>query len=248
MQHPPRVDIALHPAEASTRESDCYVVIDTLRATTTLAALMSCGARSVTVVDSEDRARAMAREEGALLAGEVGGLPPSGFDLGNSPVEAMTMRFDGRDVVLFTTNGTRAICSVAARGVVLAGALTNSSAIVEACQTFERVTFVCAGNAGGTQFAIEDFAVAASMAMRLAATTPELERGDAVLLADLTLAGSDRPERVAELIRSGSHAAQTRALGLEADIDFACRADVTSAVPRVVAFGSGWARLEAAAH
>ncbi len=241
-----RLDIAVLPAEAAKMRADCYVVIDALRATTMIATLLHRGARAVTVADSEDAARELAAASGALLAGEVGGLPPAGFDLGNSPVEASEMDLADREVVLFTTNGTRAICESAARGRTVAGAFTNGGAIVDACRDAPAVAFICAGNAGGEQFSIEDYAVAAHIATRLQGDDGGIEAGDPVLLALEPGASLANATEIPRLMGSGSHAAHLRSIGLDEDIAFAGQADVTPVVPAVVEWGQGWARLERA--
>lgn len=238
-----RIDIAVLPAEARSLPAELFVVVDALRATTMIATLLSGGARSVTVADSEDGARALAGG-GAILAGEVGGLPPAGFAMGNSPVEAAAADVAGREVVLFTTNGTRALCAAAALGPTVAGALTNGEAVANHCGGFSRVALVCAGNDRGLAFSIEDFVVAGAIAERIAQKTGDPEMGDGALLARRVLTG-DVPGAVRELMRAGSHARVTRDLGLEDDIDAACRADSTGVVPAVVASGKGWARLVA---
>src|SRR5688572_14582039 len=104
------VDVAVLPSEASAIEADCYVVVDLLRATTTIAALFDARLRDLVVTGDIETAREVARRDGRLLFGEVGGLPPEGFDFGNSPLEVMAADLAGKDGVLFTTNGTLALC------------------------------------------------------------------------------------------------------------------------------------------
>jgi 2-phosphosulfolactate phosphatase len=90
------------------------IVVDTLRASTTMAILLE-RAREVIVVRSVKDARALAAEQpGSLLAGERDGLPPEGFDLGNSPVAARHFDCAGRPVIFTSTTG-------AARAVAMVG-------------------------------------------------------------------------------------------------------------------------------
>lgn len=233
-----RIDVALLPAEAEYISADCFVVVDLLRATTTIATLFAGGLRSLTVVDSIEGARSRAHAGGALLAGEVGGLPPEGFDLGNSPVEAARAAVRGRDAVLSTTNGTRALCSVAGRGVVLAGALANLPAVVTACAGFDRVLVVCAGERAGRRTALEDVAGAGAIVQGLRASSPRARLGDGAQLA--LLAATD----VASTVAAARHTAEAARIGLEGDIAFALHVGTSTAVPRVVDYGPGWARLE----
>ncbi len=215
-------------------------VIDTLRATTTIAALLAHGARSVTAVVSEEEARQRARRQEALLAGEVGGLPPAGFDLGNSPAAAAEHPVRGRDVVLFTTNGTRALCAAAATGGrVIAAAAVNLAACAAFLRSASRVAIVCAGERQGSAFALEDFAVAALLARSLAAAGSPVHVGDG---ARLGLAVEDALTLLAE----SEHAEELRRLGLGADVRAAAAVDSLPVVPLVTGWGPGWARLEPA--
>jgi 2-phosphosulfolactate phosphatase len=238
------IRVALTPAQADGDPADCAIVIDALRATTTIAALMDAGARSVTAVMDIDFARERARKTGAVLAGEVHGLAPDGFDLGNSPVEASEADIRSRDVVLFTTNGTRALCSARA-AVIVAGSLTNLSAVVSLAAGHDRIAIVCAGNHGGTRFALEDFAVAGAYVSALLEGR-ERDINDEASVALRAVLGSEASvtSAAATLMRESDHASTTRALGLGQDVDFACQADISKALPVVVASGDGWVRLE----
>jgi 2-phosphosulfolactate phosphatase len=125
----------LTPAELSSdlrlRPTDVAIVIDVIRATTTLAVLFDGGCARVLVAGDIPSARAYAVSHPGmyLLAGEVGGLRPPGFDFGNSPVELAVADLSGRDLIFSTTNGTRALHACAHAGAVLAGSLRNAQAV-----------------------------------------------------------------------------------------------------------------------
>lgn len=233
-----RISIALLPSEAALAAADCSIVVDTLRATTTLAALFARGLVEVWVASDIDLARRLAADHGAVLLGEVGGLPPAGFAMGNSPLEVMQRGLASQRAVLFTTNGTKALCEVAPRGVTFAGAMVNASAVARAARRFERVRLVCAGESGGRGFALEDFAVAAAIAEVLGRGSDGVERDDAATLAS----ASDEHLR-RRWIGEAAHAGVLRALGLSEDISFASEPDTLSCAPYVAEFGDGWARL-----
>ncbi len=218
--------------------ADAFVVIDCLRATTTVVALFAGGLESLWVAGEIDNARRIARNESALLFGEVHGLPPDGFDFGNSPVEASRAPVFGKRAVLYTTNGTPALTALADRGEVFASAPTNASATIRAVSDFDSVAFVCAGVARGTRFALEDFGAAAHLVQLARQTWGDLALGDLALLA----------AEVAEplsLIPRAHHAGIVRSLGLAADIDFALSVDSSDVVPRVLRHGPHFAYLEA---
>lgn len=234
---PRHIDIAMIPAEATVLPvADCYVVIDGLRATTTVATLFARGLHTLTVVDTLDAGRALQRD-GVLLFGEQGGLRPEGFDYGNSPVEAANLELAGRSAVLVTSNGTVALCAVARLGITVAGSLANLSAVASFARAHERVVVVCAGNDGARRFSLEDFAMAAALVQRIAEPREQWAFGDGARLA-LELASPHT------LVSTSTHANVTRFLGFQADVEFASQSDTSAAVPLVTSFGDGWAVLE----
>jgi 2-phosphosulfolactate phosphatase len=139
---PLTVDVLLTPAELSRslalRPGDVAIVIDVVRATTTLAVLFDRGCARVFVAGDIPSARDFAVEHPGsyLLAGEVGGLRPPGFDFGNSPVELSTADLAGREIVFSTTNGTRALHACVGAGAILAGSLRNGQAVCRAALHF----------------------------------------------------------------------------------------------------------------
>lgn len=141
-ERPLLVDVALTPSlmpslmrtTGPRHARTVYIVVDVIRATTTLCALFEHGCNRVLVARDiatarEAHARAYAT---ALLAGEVGGATPSGFDLGNSPGQIAGYELRGRDVLFATTNGTRALHACRGGGAIFAGALRNASAVATA--------------------------------------------------------------------------------------------------------------------
>jgi len=236
------LEIAVMPAEALAMEADCYVVIDALRATTTAATLFGRGLSDLVAVDSLQMARDLAERDDRLLFGEVEGLPPEGFDYGNSPVEASTAPVQGRGAILFTTNGTKALCALAAKGAaVLTGALTNAGAVVSAMAQADDVILVCAGNNGGRRFAIEDYLCAGRIAALARAAYPAVALGDAARLGIAAADSADFQKSFAE----SRHGLLTARRGFAADIEYAARTDVSTAVPVALEYGKGWARLAA---
>lgn len=233
---PRTLDIAVLPEEALAMGADCFVVVDVLRATTTIATLFGAGLTDLLVMSDIDEARRRAAAEGRLLFGEVQGLKPEGFDYGNSPLAAGAAPVSGRGGVLFTTNGTTAICAVAGAGAVTTGALANLSAVAQHAVSFERVVVVCAGNAQGTRFSLEDFAAAGAICRAIRDLEPGRHAGDAANLA--------MGLNTTAAIEGSEHAAITRALGFGGDIEFACQADSCHAAPVVTTHGDGWALLK----
>ncbi|MDX6494334.1 MAG: 2-phosphosulfolactate phosphatase [Gaiellales bacterium] len=120
-----RIDVAFAPAKPD--DASVAVVIDVLRATTTIAYALAQGYERVLACGDIDQARELARRVngGAVLAGERECVKPEGFDLGNSPREFEGPAL-GTTLVITTTNGTRAIVTAAAHAETVAiGSLAN---------------------------------------------------------------------------------------------------------------------------
>lgn len=217
------IDVALTPS--ALRVTSTAVVIDALRATSTIAQALAGGYRRV--LCCADRARAAElRAPGRVLAGELAGVRPAGFDLGNSPREMTIPR--GDELILATTNGTRAIVEAAAMAdeVVLA-ALVNLAAVTATLPA--ELLIVCAGADG--QPSIEDTYVAGSIARRLLG-----RRTDAALLAETAVAAS---ASALHAFAAGRAARRLERAGLGMDVPWCARSSVLDVVPRVVAVEDG---------
>ncbi|MCY0886664.1 MAG: 2-phosphosulfolactate phosphatase [Firmicutes bacterium] len=210
------------------------VVIDVLRATTTLITVLARGAEAVLPVAGLEEARALARSRpGWLLGGERDNVAPPGFDGGNSPADYPPERVAGRRLVFTTTNGTRALDRVRTGGAatVALGALVNAGAVARAARASGRpAVLVCAGTEG--VLSLEDVLAAGAMARYW---PPEARSDEAQLAAwAYERMQADLP-RALNLAR---HAASLRARGLEADIGWAAREDLFDLVP--VVGTQGW--------
>jgi 2-phosphosulfolactate phosphatase len=142
-----RVDVAFTPEEPVS--GAVGIVVDVLRATSTIVQALSSGYRRVLCCAEVDEALALRDEvSGAVLAGERLAASIPGFDLGNSPPDFLEPL--GETLILTTTNGTRAVIAAAARcDVVLIGSLLNLEAVAAAARARgEDVAVVCAGVEG----------------------------------------------------------------------------------------------------
>src|SRR5881398_1108408 len=149
-----RIDVAFTPAEAG--PAHVAIVVDVMRATSTIAQALASGYPRVICCREIDDARALREQLGdeAVVGGERNALLIDGFDLGASPRDYLEPRAE--TAILTTTNGTRTILAAASNArVVLLGALLNIDAVVAAArEPGEDVTVVCAGYQGA--FAIDD--------------------------------------------------------------------------------------------
>jgi len=127
------------------------VVLDVLRATTSICQALASGATEVVPFLEIDEARAAAEELGrstVVLGGERKGKRIEGFDLGNSPSEYTPAAVAGKRVLITTTNGTRALAHARLARRVLVGAIVNLSAVVKSLKDEPRIDIMCAGTDG----------------------------------------------------------------------------------------------------
>jgi 2-phosphosulfolactate phosphatase len=135
VETPLRIDVALVSVtldqNVTAQARSTYIVVDVIRATTTLTALFDRGCAEVLLAPGIEAARAArdALGDAYLLAGEAGGARPLGFDLGNSPSEIARSEVRGRSIIFATTNGTKTMRACQGGQRVLAGCLRNARAV-----------------------------------------------------------------------------------------------------------------------
>jgi 2-phosphosulfolactate phosphatase len=227
-----RVHVALTPADASTLalEGWAAVVVDVLRATTTVVAACAAGcARVIPVADpvaARERAGQLRAGE-VLLAGERGGEPVPGFHLTNSPLECTPERVGGRTILLTTSNGTAAMLMAGSADVAAVAAFTNVSAVARwALAQGRDVAVLCAGDDGA--FSLEDAVCAGLLVSRVAAPT----RAELSTAATAALGlGEHYAPRLGDLGSASRWARRLARLGRAADVQACLRRDVTDVVP-----------------
>jgi 2-phosphosulfolactate phosphatase len=204
------------------------IVIDVLRATSTICQALASGYEKVVCVAEIEHARALAGD-GVALAGERANVLIEGFDFGNSPREFLAPP-SRSTLVMTTTNGTRLLLAAAARcETVLVASLLNLDAVVDAAGGAADVAVLCAGVEGA--FAIDDAYVAGRIAAALGG-----EPDDAAAAA-MRLAGSFASSE--DGIGAGISAQNIRDANLGPDIAWCARESVLELVPRVVARRDG---------
>lgn len=147
-------------------EGKTAVVIDVLRATTSICTALANGATMVYPLASEEEAKEMA-ERGYIVAGERGGVRLPFAELGNSPLGFTRERITGEELVFCSTNGTKTIVAVAHANTVLIGAFVNLSAVANHIieELKEDVVLLCSGWKGF--FNVEDTLCAGALTLRL---------------------------------------------------------------------------------
>lgn len=227
--------MAFLPEEAGPLRGRTAVVVDVLRATTSLLVMLERGCDEVLIAPTVEAARryAQAHPE-VLLAGEQGGRAPAGFDFGNSPVAFADAALIGQRVVFATTNGTRAVHMAREASVVLLGCLRNRSATAREALAVARegpgVSLVCAGREG--RFSLDDAYTAGAIVD--AAVTSDgrsgLDLTDAALAARALYRSSAEAAAVFRQSRAGQNVIE---IGLPRDLDYCAEHDRSVLVPRL---------------
>jgi 2-phosphosulfolactate phosphatase len=213
------------------------VVIDVLRATSTIVAALAAGAHGVIPVLTPEEARALARTMPGgrvLLGGERKAVLIPGFDLGNSPREYTPDVVAGKTIILTTTNGTRAVHAASTAARVFMGAVLNAGAVARAVIAEGRdLVIICAGTRGS--FSLED-ALAAGLILEALPEAADLDGYDLeadyddLSWATLAIASHYRG-RPAEALRRIHHGQDLQSLGFAADLDYCALLDSIPVVP-----------------
>ena len=215
-------------ARAAARAGAIVVVVDAFRASTTIAVLISKGARVVPVASVEEAASAATD----FRIGERGSAKVAGFDFGNSPTEILGSEITpGSTVALSTTNGTRIVEAADGAGAILTGAFVNAGILAEelAGGAYDDAEVVVVGCGWEGRRASEDESAAGAIIRRLRSRGAELD-GRAGRVVEEYLS---RPVRT---LRNNSAALRLKRLGYEGDLDFCLAEDTVPVVPRLVGY------------
>jgi len=228
------VDVVFTPDEAGTAPTG--LVIDVIRATSTICQAFAAGYERVFCTGEVDEARALRGRLGeGVLGGERDAVRIPGFDLGNSPREYVEPQ--SSTLVLSTTNGTRAVVTAAQRCErVYIASLLNLAAVVEAVRSHgDDVLVVCAGVQGRPN--LDDTYVAGRIVELLG-----WERTDAAEAAARLVATWGGAEEALRASKSGRNLMEN-APELEPDISFCARESVLDVAPHLVAMRDGAAEI-----
>ncbi len=220
-----------------TSANDIHIVIDVIRATTSMAVMLDQSAARILVASTVEEAKEAAQKiPGRLLCGERNVQPVPGFDYGNSPVQFSQVDLTGRELIMTTTNGTRAFYACPPEATRLAGSFYNAEAVALKALEMAKdqggdIRLVCSGELD--YFALDDAVCAGYLALelhRLQGQVLPLDLHESVLAA-IALYEAFEPPKVIDYCNS----AQAVILGgLPDDPPFCMRASVSQSVPMVV--------------
>jgi len=242
-------EVCFLPREATRQPSPVAVLIDVIRASTTIVTLLDRGASEVVLVGRRDRPRLgelRARLDALVCAEDASGLEAADADLPPSPARLHGLDLKGRRVILATTNGTLAAELVRDCGVeqVLIGCMRNAVAVMRAAvarslRLDRSISLVCAGREQCLIPALDDSYCAAAL----------LRHGEEIVRAGgtrATLRESATIARNAASVFAGAReafdrsmsAAVIRRIGAAADVGYCAEENVSELVP-VLSFGAG---------
>ncbi len=232
-----RIDIMLINTDLvpSGPYSDVVVLIDVLRTCTVAPILFDQGAVSLSLTTSMRRARA-ASGSGKTLVGERQGVPPEGFNHGNSPANLARVGLQGREVVMVSENAPRWLEQLGGARHVLLGSLYNAGAVARLAAELAsgRIDLVCSGFSGEPD--LDDTLAAAVIAGLVKNYHQDLRVQGATRMATTILRAFPEPVDVLWRSTAGQY---LRSIGLEQDIGLAARVSASEVVPRLVAVEAG---------
>ncbi|MDL2236439.1 2-phosphosulfolactate phosphatase [Christensenellaceae bacterium OttesenSCG-928-K19] len=209
------------------------IVIDVMRATTTITTALCNGAKSVVPVEEVEegiqaKERMIADGEKCINGGERGGVKLPSYDCDNSPLQFTKEKVADTHVVLCTTNGTQAIAAAGQSSAILIGCMNNKTAVAKAAVTQGKdIIILCSGTKG--KFTCDDIVTAGAIADCILKELPRAQPDDLTCTSMY-------------LYQSNVHALKDfltftlpykilKELGLEHEFDYCLKEDIACNVP-----------------
>jgi 2-phosphosulfolactate phosphatase len=212
------------------------IVIDTLRATSTIITALSRGCLEIIPVSSVQEALELKKQKykNYLLGGEIEGQYLENFHLGNSPLEYCHEILKNKGLILTTTNGTKTLQKVKSAGIILICALLNTKTVGEWLSGQKTDIVICCSGTRGN-YSLEDFLTAGRL------VTDLKERENIFSFSDLACTAAyfydyarkiKRQENaIADLLKTTANGQRLLKAGLKADIDYCSQEDIFPLLP-----------------
>jgi len=225
-----KIEVCFSPAlfPVYFQDKNCVVVvIDVFRATSAICSAIDAGVKSITPVATLEEAIKF-KSKGFLVGAERQAEVVEGFDFGNSPITLKSDRFKGEEIVLTTTNGTRAIELAKGAYKVAIGAFTNLNAICELIEKEDKdVILFCAG--WKDRFNLEDTLFAGAVVDQLSKNLRFSDMADSAI-ASANLYNSAKDDMY-EFLNESSHRKRLSRLNMEEDIIYCLTPNLSDKVP-----------------
>jgi len=203
------------------------VIIDVLRASSTIVTALANGCHGFIPILSPDKARKKAEQfekERVLLGGEREGIKIEGFDLGNSPREYKIEVVKDKTIIFSTTNGVKTLEMVKGAHRIIIGSFLNLHAVCDYCANYKGdILLICAGKEG--RFSLEDTACAGMLIDSLKDVfSVACQEADANLTAQLLYKKFDNS--ILKILRESQHGRYLESIGLDEDLKFCSQLDL----------------------
>jgi len=212
--------------------SKLVVIIDVLRASSTIVTALANGCCGFIPILSPNQAKKKAQQfekEMALLGGEREGIKIEGFDLGNSPREYKRELVNDKTIIFSTTNGVKTLEMVKGAHRIIIGSFLNLQAVCNYCANYKGdILLICAGKEG--KFSLED---AACAGMIINSLRDVFFSGQQEIDANLTaqLLYEKFSNNILEILRKSQHGRYLESIGLVEDLKFCSQLDFFHIVP-----------------
>ncbi|BAQ66720.1 2-phosphosulfolactate phosphatase family protein [Geminocystis sp. NIES-3709] len=209
---------------------DCAIVIDVLRATTTINTALNNGAKSVKAFSDVDLLLAESNllpPASRLTLGERGGKKVDSCDLGNSPLDCSSEMVAQKQLFISTTNGTRALQRVTSASTVITGAIINYGAVVNYLQKKQPETLWLLGSGWEGGYSLEDTVCAGAIASGLVDLNNSDNIGNDEVVASIALYDQWK-DNLLGLFRLSSHGKRLLKLNLDEDLKYCCQENIIS--------------------
>jgi len=228
------LEILFIPEEIKNKElaGKLVVIIDVLRASSTIVTALANGCNGFIPILSPDQAREKAQQfekERVLLGGEREGIKIEGFDLGNSPREYQREAVKDKTIIFSTTNGVKTLEMVKGAHRIVIGCFLNLQAVCNYCTNYKGdILLICAGKDG--RFSLEDTACAGMLVNSLKnALSDTCQESDANLTAQLLY--KKFGNNIMEMLRKSQHGRHLESIGLGEDLKFCAQLDFFNIIP-----------------
>ena len=223
-----------HTPESTPEDSlpDCAVVIDVLRATTTIATVLNSGAEAVQTFSDIDKLMHVSQQwlpEKRIRAGERGGAKVEGFDLGNSPLDCTSDTVAHKRFFLTTTNGTRALQRVEKSPTVITAAMINRQSAVNYLLKTQPETVWLVGSGWEGGYSLEDTVCAGAIADTLLKDETIEVGNDEVIAA--TALYRQWQDNLLEMFHRSSHGQRLLRLNCHEDLQYCAKSDIMEILP-----------------
>jgi 2-phosphosulfolactate phosphatase len=225
----PKIETILSPELSRLHDfaRKSVVIIDILRATSTICESLYNGAKSIEPVLTKEEALALKTADN-IICGERNGEKVEGFDLGNSPKTHTSELVSGKELVLTTTNGTRAIHDSREADNILIGSFFNISALADylKSQSSDLIVF-CAGWKGNPN--LEDTLFAGELIHHLADAFDLTDDASQICLSVYNQATGN----YFDCLKDASHPKRFKRLDVYGELEYCLQRDICPIVPRI---------------